>query len=95
MIRPSQPGTYVTIAETWLAMAEQPKLANFAVLGEGLRLFPRDTALFYAMARLYQRIGETSAATALAQMGLNLSKDAEGRVRFQQLLASLPAAPAK
>lgn len=94
-IRPPQPGTYVTIAETWLVMATPPKIENFAVLGEGLRLFPRDTALFYAVARLYQRIGETGAAATLAQMGLNLSKDTESRARFQQLLASLPAAPAK
>lgn len=93
-IRPSQPGTYVTIAETWLAGATPPKIENFAVLGEGLRLFPRDTSLFYPMAQLYQRIGETAAAARLAQIGLHFSTDAEGRVRFQQLLASLPAVPA-
>lgn len=95
LIRPPLPVTYETIAETWLQAATPPKIENFGLLGEGLRLFPRDLALVHSMAELYQQIGQTGAATKLAQMGLHFSTDATDRGRFEKLLASLPPIPAK
>jgi hypothetical protein len=87
------PGIYITIAEAWLAAATPPKIENYGILGEGLRLFPRATPLLYSVAQLYQRAGEPVAATKLAQVGLGVSTDAADRGRFEQLLASLPPTP--
>jgi hypothetical protein len=86
------PGTYITIADAWLAAATPPKIENFAILGEGFRLFPRATPLLYSMAQLYQRVGERAAAVQVAQFGLRHATDAADRDRFEQLLASLPPA---
>jgi hypothetical protein len=95
LIRTPLPGTYETIAETWLHAATPPKIENFGLLGEGLRLFPRDLVLIHRIAELYQQIGQAGAANKLAQVGLHFSTDAADRARFEKLLASLPPPPAR
>ena len=83
------PATYVLITEAWLASATPPKLENYAVIGEGRRLFPRELPLIYALARLYKQNGEPAAATKLCQVGLHFSTSQEDRDAFEQLLAAL------
>lgn len=91
-IPPPLPGTYITIAEAWLAAATPPKIENFGLLGEGVRLFPRATPLLYSLAQLYQRVGEQDAAAQVAQLGLRFATEPSDRARFEQLLAALPPA---
>lgn len=95
LIRPPLPMTYEAIAETWLQAATPPKTENFGLLGEGLRMFPRDLVLIHSMAELYRQIGQGAAANKLAQAGLHFSTEPADRARFEKLLASLPAAQAK
>jgi hypothetical protein len=88
------PGIYEVLTEAWLAAANPPKLEDFALIGEGLRLFPRDLALLYPLAQLYQRTGQPAAAAKVCQIGLHFAEQPEDRARFDQLLATLPPAPA-
>ena len=89
-IRLPVPGLYEVLAQAWLASATPPKLENFGLIGEGVRLFPRDLALLYPLAQLYQRTGELAAATKVAQVGVHFAATPEERAPFDHLLASLP-----
>jgi len=89
---PLIPETYHVAADAWAASAAAPKVANLAVLDEGLKAFPRDSALVLKGARLYAGIGVNDIATSIARMGLRFSADPDARRSFEQLLAQLPAA---
>jgi hypothetical protein len=93
-IRLPLPGIYEVIAEAWLAAATPPKLENFALIGEGVRMFPRDLALLYPLAQLYKQSGEPAAAAKVCQIGMHFADAPDDRGRFEQLLATLPPAPA-
>lgn len=84
--------TYHVAADAWAASAAAPKVANLAVLDEGLKAFPRDSALVLKGARLYASIGASDIAASIARMGARFAVDAETRRAFEQLLATLPAA---
>lgn len=92
---PLIPETYYVAAEAWAASAAQPKPGNLAVLDEGLKAFPRDSALVLKGARLYASINANDIATSIARMGLRFASDAAAKREFEQLLASLPAPAAK
>ncbi|SDS51307.1 hypothetical protein [Opitutus sp. GAS368] len=91
---PPLPETYETAGETWLACVSLPPKDHLAVLMEGVKLFPRDAALYYALAEIYHRAGDSPTAAKVAQAGLALGTDAAGKARLEQLLASLPPAGA-
>ncbi|MBX3735311.1 MAG: hypothetical protein KF715_01360 [Candidatus Didemnitutus sp.] len=84
--------TYHVAADAWAASAAAPKIANLAVLDEGLKAFPRDSALVLKGAHLYAAIGANDIAASIARMGARFATDADARERFAQLLATLPPA---
>lgn len=92
-LTPALPETYELIATAWAQSAVAPKAENLAVLDEGIRAFPRNSALLYNAARLYHEAGADPIATSIARLGLRFGADAAERARFEQLLATLPPAP--
>lgn len=89
---PLIPETYHVAADAWAASSVAPKPANLAVLDEGLKAFPRDSALVLKGAQLYAAAGAPEIAASIAKMGLRFAGDAAARAQFERLLASLPAA---
>jgi len=92
---PLIPETYHVTADAWAASAAPPKVPNLAVLDEGLKAFPRDSALVLQGARLYASIGAHDIAASIARLGARFAVDAGAKREFEQLLASLPAPPAR
>jgi hypothetical protein len=92
---PALPETYELIATTWTHSAVAPTPGNLAVLDEGIRAFPRDSALLYGAARLYHQAGAQATAASIARLGLRYATDAAAQARFEELLAALPPSPAK
>ena len=90
---PALPETYELIAAAWSQSAAAPTPENLAVLDEGIRTFPRNSALLYSAAQLYHQAGAPAIATSIAKLGLRFPADAEAKAKFEQLLASLPATP--
>lgn len=93
-LAPALPETYELIAEAWAQSEAAPKPENLAVLDEGIRAFPRDSALLYNAATLYQQAGSAATASSIARLGLRFSTEPAVRARFEQLLATLPPTPA-
>ncbi len=93
--QPPLPETYALIASAWAQSAVPPKPENLAVLDEGIRAFPRQSTLLYAAAQLYSQAGAQPTAASIAKLGLRFSSDDATKARFEQLLATLPATPAK
>lgn len=91
---PPLPETYATIAEAWALSSVAPKPEHLAVLDEGVRQFPRESALLYRVADLYRQAGAAPTATAIAQLGRRFAATPEDQSRFEQLLGQLPP-PAK
>jgi hypothetical protein len=91
---PPLPETYELIAEAWAQSAVAPKPENLAVLDEGIRAFPRDSALLYSAARLYRQAGAAPTAASIARLGLRFATDPAAKARFEELLATLPPEPA-
>ncbi len=92
---PLIPETYHVAADAWAASATPPKPGNLAVLDEGIKAFPRDSALVLKGARLYASIGANDVAASIARLGTRFASDAAARREFEQLLASLPGPAAK
>ena len=91
---PPLPELYETIAAAWTLSSVAPKPEHLAVLDEGVRRFPRDSALLHQTALLYRQAGSADTAAAIARVGLRFAADTDARARFEQLLATLPPAPA-
>lgn len=91
---PPVPELYETIAEAWALSSVAPKPEHLAVLDEGVRRFPRDSALLHQTALLYRQIGSATTASAIAKVGLRFSTEPADRAKFEELIASLPATPA-
>lgn len=90
---PPLPETYELIASAWTRSSVAPTPENLAALDEGIRAFPRNSALLYSAARLYRQAGAQPTATSIARLGLRFSSDAAAKARFEELLASLPPEP--
>jgi hypothetical protein len=88
---PPLPDTYELIATAWAQSAVAPKPDNLAVLDEGIRAFPRNSDLLYRAAQLYRQADALPVATSIAKLGLRYSSDDAAKVRFEELLAALPA----
>lgn len=93
-LTPALPETYELIATAWSQSAVAPTPDNLAVLDEGIRAFPRNSALLYTAAQLYSQAGAPPIAASIARLGLRYPADDAAKARFEQLLASLPP-PAK
>ena len=83
---------YELIAEAWARSIITPGTDHLGVLDEGVRFFPRTTALVYATAVQKVRVGLVADARSLIALGLRVATEAETRRKFETLQASLPAA---
>ena len=83
---------YELIAEAWARSIITPGTDHLGVLDEGVRFFPRTTALVYATAVQKVRVGLVADARSLIDLGLRVATEAETRRKFETLKASLPAA---
>jgi hypothetical protein len=86
-LRPPLAEVYQLIAETWSLSVAPPLREHLEVIIEGVRVFPRDTALVMQATLLAGKRGFAPEAAALAQHGARVAQDAGERDRFQ-LLAS-------
>lgn len=86
-LRPPLAEVYQLIAETWSLSVAPPLREHVEVIIEGVRIFPRDTALVMQATLLAGKRGFAPEAAALAQHGARVAQDAGERDRFQ-LLAS-------
>lgn len=87
---PRLPELYETISDAWSRSIVTPSAGHLAVLDEGVRMFPRNTALVYRTAALKARAGLAAEADALVTLGLRVATDGETRAKFEKLKASLP-----
>lgn len=83
---------YHVAADVWAASATPPKIGNLAVLDEGLKAFPRDSALVLKGARLYASVGANDIASSIARMGLRFATDPGAQRDFETLLSRLSSA---
>jgi hypothetical protein len=86
---PPLPEVYELIAEVWAHSATAPKRAHLAVLDEGVRLFPRRSALVQRAAELNVQNGFASEAAALVEIGLRGATDNATREKFVQMLRAI------
>ena len=91
---PLLPETYELIADAWASSATAPTVDNLGVLDEGIRAFPRNSALLYNSAQLYHHAGATPTAASITRLGIRFSSTPADKARLEEFLASLPA-PAK
>lgn len=89
---PPLPDVYLLIADVWTATAQAPTREQFAVLEEGVRLFPRRSELVHRTAELALRHTFSDSAAWLITLGLTLAPDAAARAQFEALQVRLNAA---
>jgi hypothetical protein len=81
--RPPMADVYALIAETWSLSAAPPQRQHFDVVVEGVRLFPRDSALLMQATLLAAKRGFPEEAGGLARLGARISTDPADKDRFQ------------
>ncbi|MSU50578.1 MAG: hypothetical protein EXS37_16075 [Opitutus sp.] len=84
--QPPLPEVYELIAEVWAHGASPPTRGHLAVLDEGVRLFPRRTALALRAAELNLQYGFRAEAAALAEIAARTAGDPTSRERAAALL---------
>lgn len=84
-LEPPLPEVFELMADVWAAGAQAPTREQFAVLEEGVRLFPRRTDLVHRTAELALRHAFTDTARWLITLGLTLAPDDAARARFAAL----------
>lgn len=87
---PPLPQVFELIADVWGASANPPQRADFAVLEEGIRFFPRNTTLLLQTARLYRAQNFSDDADRLATLGLRAAPSDGTREQLRQLLKPQP-----
>jgi hypothetical protein len=90
---PPLPEVYLLIAEAWAQSESLPKAANLAVLDEGIRQFPRHSAMLIQSIELYRRIGDGDKVTSIAKLGWRAAGDEATKAYFAPL-AGMPVTPA-
>jgi hypothetical protein len=90
--QPAMPDTYETIAEAWAWCVVSPKPQHLAVLDEGIRLFPNNSALAYKIAELKVKRGFAAEAVPLIEHGLKITKEPALKTRFEKLQIEAKAA---
>jgi hypothetical protein len=83
---------YELIAEAWARSVITPGADHLGVLDEGVRFFPRHSALVYATAVQKVRAGLVADARLMIDLGLRLAPapESEMRRKLETLRASLP-----
>ena len=92
---PPLPEVYELMAEVWLRSETPPSAQDLRLLNAGVMQFQRRPVLLLHAAELNGKYGDPAAARTMADFGLKLSRNAEARQAFADVLASLPPAPAK
>lgn len=92
---PRMTEVYVLLSEVWQRSEVAPTSADYGVVLEGVKAFPRDASLVYAAAELGAKRGFTTEARQLAEHGLKLTGATPARERFVQLTATLAREPEK
>jgi hypothetical protein len=90
---PPMAEVYAMIAETWSLSAAAPETEHFDVVIEGVRIFPRNTALVLAATLLAAKRGFPERAGELARLGAKVATEPGEKSRFEMLAAAYePAA---
>jgi hypothetical protein len=84
--------TYVLAAEAWARGGIRLSAEHWALLEEGMKLFPGHAGLIYHLAALKLIHGAPDEASVLIERGLQLSTSPAGRSDFEKLRATLAAA---
>lgn len=85
---PPLAGVYALIAETWSLSAAPPQAEHLAVVVEGVKLFPRDTALLMQATLLAAKRGFPAEAKALAERGVKIAKEPAEQDRFRMMASA-------
>lgn len=88
---PPLPEVYELIGDVWAACAAEPTRGHLLVLDEGIRLFPRRTALIYRAASLNAQHGFRAEAITLVALGLRSAADDPARAPLLRLQRELEA----
>jgi hypothetical protein len=80
---------YLLVAEVWSRAEAALERRHFALLEEGLRLFPQNPRLLYGVAALNALQGRRTEATALVERGLRIVQSGPAREAFLKLQAAL------
>jgi hypothetical protein len=96
--KPPLAAVYSLIAQTWSLSAAVPQAEHLAVVIEGVRLFPADTALLMQATLLAAKRDFPAEARALAERGAKIAKETAEQDRFRMMAAAFerdadPAAP--
>jgi hypothetical protein len=93
---PPMAEVYALVADTWMLSAVAPQAEHLGVVIEGIRFFPRDTALLMQATMLAVKRGFPIEAKALAERGVKVAREEGEKDRFRLLAASMAreAAPA-
>ena len=83
---------YERIGEAWAAAAVRPTRGHLAVLLEGVRLFPRQTALVLRAAELHLEHGYPEEGASLLDAAERLTEEPATRARIAALRAGIPVA---
>jgi len=81
---------YERIGEAWATAAVRPTRGHLAVLLEGVRLFPRQTALVLRAAELHLEHGYAEEGASLLDAAERVADDPTARARIIALRAGLP-----
>lgn len=101
---PPMAEVYALIADTWTLSAAPPTADHFAVVLEGVRIFPRDTGLVMSATMLAAKRGFPERAAELARLGARVASEPGTKNKFEMLAAAYepaskeeaaPAQPAK
>jgi len=92
---PPLPEVYELMAEVWLHSAAAPAKADLGAINQGVLLFQRRPLLLLHAAELNGKYGDPAEARTMAEFGVKLSRTAEAKQAFEEVLAALPPAPAK
>jgi len=94
-LKPAIADIYTEIATAWSHSQFPPQSGHLAVVDQGVRLFPYDSKLVYADARLKAQCGRPAEASALCQVGIEFAANEGERRQFEELQSSLkPLLPA-
>jgi hypothetical protein len=94
---PPMAEVYSLIAETWSLSAAPPQEEHLEVVLEGVRTFPRDTALVMRATLLAAKRGFPERAAELARLGMQVAWDSGDKDRFQLIASAYardPTSPA-
>jgi hypothetical protein len=85
---PPMAEVYTLIAETWSLSAAAPLQEHFDVVLEGVRIFPRDTALVMRATLLAAKRGFSTLAAELARLGVKVATNSGEKDRFRMLASA-------